>query len=377
MKTVYFAITNHGFGHATRTASVVAALQHQCSDRQIEFRAILATTAPIWLLESYITQPFSYHPQALDVGVIQSDSLNMDLGATLTSLQDLQIRQAQIIEAEARFLQENQVDLVFADIPPLAAAIAQQANVPCWMCGNFGWDFIYQDWQGFEPIVEWMRDLYGKSDRLLRLPFHENMSAFPNVLDVGFTGGTPRYEASDLQKKLGLSSDRPTVLLTFGGLSLNHIPYQNLARFPDWQFLTFDNHAPELANLINFRASHQDLQLRPVDLLLICDRLVSKPGYSTLSEACRQDVPVVCLTRADFPEAEYLLQGLRSCSQHLIISPEEFYGGNWSFLEQKLNPPDCFLEDRHQEQNQKGVEKYLEKHGEEAIASYLIEEIIK
>jgi len=359
--TVYFAITNHGFGHATRTASVVEALAKICSDRLIEFKPILATTAPLWLLESYISQPFIYHPVILDIGVVQSDSLTMDKTTTLKQLQNLYDNQNITVAQELELIKANGVDLIFADIPPLAVAIAQAANIPCWMSSNFGWDLIYQDWQGFELIVDWIQVLYGQSDRLLRLPFHAPMNAFPQIQDLGFTGGMPKYDPESLRKELGLSSDRPTILLTFGGLSLESIPYQNLAEFPDWQFLTFDRHAPEVKNLKNLSFK----KLRPVDVMPLSDRLLTKPGYSTLSEACRLDLPTICLTRQGFKEAEYLLQGLENYSHHLIISPEDFYSSNWQFLEQQTNPPKLRAEEEH-------IYELPDKFGELAIANEIL-----
>ena len=47
---IYIAITNHGFGHATRTAAVAATIQELCPEALL----IMVTTAPRWLLECYI-----------------------------------------------------------------------------------------------------------------------------------------------------------------------------------------------------------------------------------------------------------------------------------------------------------------------------------
>jgi hypothetical protein len=360
--TIYFAVTNHGFGHATRTAAVVAALQAECHLRQIEFSPILATTAPLWLLESYISEPFIYHPVVLDIGVVQSDSLTMDKEKTLEQLEALRYSQTEIVATELEFIKAHQVDLIFGDIPPLAVAIAQAAEIPCWLSSNFGWDLIYQDWQGFEPIVNWIQTLYQQSDRLLRLPFHAPMSIFPKIEEIGFTGGTPKYAAETLKQLLKLDRDRPTVLLTFGGLSLDAIPYQNLKSFPDWQFLTFDRHAPQLDNLINLWHQKPELKLRPVDVMPICDRLLVKPGYSTLSEACRQNKPTICLTREGFKEAEYLIAGLEKYSEHLIIPTSDFYQSNWSFLEQKMSPAQDLID-----------QQKIDKLGEVAIAKLILD----
>ena len=173
--TLYIAITNHGFGHAVRVSSVAAKIQELNPDILL----IIATTAPRWLLESYITGDFILRPRGFDVGVVQSDSLNMDLDATLEKLQSIRKKQNSLIASEVNFIKQNRVGLVLADIPPVMTKIAKAAGVPCWMMSNFGWDFIYRDWGGeFDEIVDWIGECFGMCDRLFRLPLHESMSVF-------------------------------------------------------------------------------------------------------------------------------------------------------------------------------------------------------
>jgi hypothetical protein len=330
---LYVAITNHGFGHATRAASIAATVQ--ALEPQIDL--VLATTAPRWLLDEYLPVAYEYRPVALDIGVIQPDSLRMDLPATLAQLQDIQARQAEIVAAEAAYLRSRGVGLVLADIPPLATAIARAAAVPCWMVSNFGWDFIYRALgPEFAAIADWMGDCFSQCDRLFRLPFHEPMGAFPVVEDVGLTGGTPRYAAEDLRARWSLTTPQErTVLLTFGGLGLQAIPYDRLGQFPDWQFLTFDHDAPGLPNLLKVpRQGH-----RPVDVMPLCGRILSKPGYSTFAEACRLAVPIITIPRNDFAEGPVLIAGLQDHSWHRVITSEEFFEGDWGFLRQPLLPP--------------------------------------
>ena len=331
--TLYIAITGHGFGHAVRACSVAAAIQKLCP----EILLILVTTAPRWLLESYIQGSFIHRPRAFDVGVIQSDSLSMDKEATLEKVQQIRSAERSIIAGEVNFIRTNRVGLILADIPPLAAKIAASAEIPCWMMSNFGWDFIYRDWGGeFVEIADWISECYGACDRLFRLPFHEPMSAFPNITDVGLTGGTPSYSVEQLRENFALTTPTDkTVLLTFGGLGLQQIPYDALSQFPDWQFITFDNLAPDLPNLLKV-AGHE---YRPVDFMPLCGRVVSKPGYSTFAEATRLSIPIVSLTREDFAEAPILLEGIQNYAYHQILTPGEFFEGNWEFLNSSPQPP--------------------------------------
>ncbi len=355
--TLYVAITNHGFGHATRTAAVLAEIQHCVPDVLL----ILVTGAPRWLLESYLPGEFIHRPQKLDVGVIQSDGVTMDCAATLTQLQAIQARQPQLVAAEATFIRQNRVDLVLADIPPLATAIAQAAGVPCWMCGNFGWDLIYDQWgNAFAESVDWVRDCFSRCDRLFRLPFHEPMAAFPQIEDVGLTGGSPRWSVAELRTQFGITTEpERTVLLTFGGLGLSQIPYTNLKRFPDWQFITFDRKAPDhLPNLLKVG----DRRYRPVDLMPLCGRVISKPGYGTFAEACRLEVPIISLPRDDFAEAQFLLKGLQDYNAHYLLTPEEFTMSEWEFLHEPLLPP----------QRQTSIAKDGNRTIAQAVAYYLL-----
>lgn len=351
--SVYLAITGHGFGHAVRMASVAAAI------RQLnpEILLILVTSAPRWLLESYIDGDFIVRSRPLDIGVIQSDSLTMDKAATLEKMMQIKAQQRQIIASEVSFLQTNRVGLVLGDIPPLAAAIAKAAGLEGWMMGNFGWDFIYRDWgEPFAELVSWIEACYGQCDRLFRMPLSEPMSAFANITEVGLTGGDPRYSAEALRSQFQITAPREqTILLTFGGLGLDAIPYHNLKKFADWQFISFDRQAPDLPNLLKISDSY----MRPVDFMPICGRVISKPGFSTFSEALRLEVPLVSLTREGFAESPLLLNGLQNYGTHQIISQEGFFKQDWEFLHEAPLPP---------RQNER-----LDKNGSQAIAQAVVD----
>lgn len=330
---LYLAITNHGFGHAVRMATVTSQIQKL----NPEILLILVTTAPRWLLESYIEGDFIYRHRAFDVGVIQSDSLKMDLEATKNKMTEYRLRENEIVAGEVEFININEVGLILADIPAMVTSIAQKANIPCWMMSNFGWDFIYRSWGGeFNEIADWLSHNYQKCQRLFRLPLAEEMASFPVRENVGLTGGIPRYTESELRSKFNVTASKEkTILLTFGGLGIDAIPYENLSRFPDWQFITFANNAPDLPNLLKIDSKLD----RPVDFMPLCGKVMSKPGFSTFAESMRLEIPVISLTREGFAEAEILLQGLKNHSHHQIVNYQEFFESNWDFLKQELLPP--------------------------------------
>lgn len=331
--TIYIAITNHGFGHATRTASIADTIQKLFP----EVLLIMVTTAPRWLLECYIEGDFIHRPRAYDLGVVQADSLTMDKQATLEKLLEIKKNQNSLIASEVNFIRQNRVNLILGDVPFLAAPIAKTAGIPCWMMTNFGWDFIYRDWgREFIAIADWISEFYSKVDRTFRFPFHEPMSMFANITDVGLTGGSPRYTADEISSIYKINTPKQkTALLTFGGLGLQQFPYDNLNNFPDWQFITFDASAPELPNILKIT----NRKHRPVDIMPVCGQVISKPGYGTFAEATKLNLPITTVTRDNFAEAAYLIKGITNYNQHNILTPKELFEGDWDFLNQPFNQP--------------------------------------
>ncbi len=336
MKTLshlYIAISGHGLGHVTRTLAVVQAL----INLQPDIRLTLATTAPESVLRFYINLPFTYRAVKLDVGVVQKDSLIQDLEATKLALQALQQHTEIRVQQEVSYIQETGVNLIFADIPAMAGLISQRAGIPCVMASNFGWDFIYRYWgDDFQALAEQYAQGYHSCHQLFRLPFCESMSAFPNIIDVGLTGQNPRFPVDIIHQKLEIyTPPERTVLLAFGGLGIQEVPYGDLAKFPDWCFLSFDPEAPPLPNLRRCHAT----PYRPADVMPLCGKVVTKPGYSTYSEAYRLGVPIYSLERQGFAEADLLINGLRMYCYHRIISVADFYAYPWAFLRLEPLPP--------------------------------------
>ncbi|MCS6783075.1 MAG: hypothetical protein RMI89_07010 [Gloeomargarita sp. SKYBB_i_bin120] len=317
----------------TRTLAIVAEVRR----RQPQVRITLATTAAVSDLKAYLPPPFTHRLVRLDVGVRQRDSLTQDVTATRQALEALLSQAEDCIAQEVAYMRATGVNLIFADIPALAGLMARAAGIPCLMSGNFGWDFIYRQWGGvFVELADRYAEGYRYCHHLFRVPFCEPMAEFPRITDVGLTGQWPRFAPEQVRAQLEVDTPpERTVLFAFGGFGLRNIPYDALQRFSDWCFLVFDPQAPALPYL---RPCFQT-PYRPVDVMPLCGRVVTKPGYSTYSEAYRLGVPIYSLERQGFAEAELLLQGLRKYSYHRVIAVADFYAHPWEFLALDPCPP--------------------------------------
>ncbi|MGH7896775.1 MAG: hypothetical protein ACREQQ_02420, partial [Candidatus Binatia bacterium] len=180
----------------------------------------LRSTAPARLFPRAPGRVF-VDPLETDVGMVQPHGLGLDLDATLARLDDFESSSGARLESETRWLESIGAALVVGDIPPLAFAAADAASIPSFALGNFSWDWIYasytDDHRRFAEHAENARARYRQAERLLRLPFHGDMSAFRAVTDVPLIAHRVAESRIEARRMLGLPEDRPLVLLSFGG----------------------------------------------------------------------------------------------------------------------------------------------------------------
>ncbi len=318
-------VTGHGFGHATRMAAIVGALVERVPDLQVT----LVSTAPEWLFRLNLAAPFSHRAFALDVGVVQEDSIRLDATATLAAYAALLEGQAAIVEEEATALRRAGVELVIADIPAAAFPIARRAGVPGVGIGNFSWDWIYaayvREHPSYAPVVDAIRAAYGQADLFLRLPFHGPCDAFPVVRDLPMVARRARRSRAEARRRLGLSGARPVVLLSFGGFEIRGIDFARVERLEDYQFLIAQ---PLPRPVRNVRAVAMD-GLRYEDLVAQADAVITKPGYGIVSECLANRVPVLYTDRGNFAEYDCLVEGLQRFGVCRFIGNDDLLAGNW------------------------------------------------
>jgi hypothetical protein len=318
-------ITGHGFGHATRMAAVVGALIERVPDLQIT----IISGAPEWLFRLNLAAPFVYRSHALDVGVVQEDSIRLDPKATLEAYEGLLEREAARVEEEAAFLRRARVDLVVADIPPAAFSIARRVGIPGIGIANFSWDWIYgpyvRELPSYAPVLAAIRSAYGEADLFLRLPFHGPCDAFPVVRDVPLVARRARRVREDVRRRLGLSPTRAAVLLSFGGFEIRGIDFAQVEEMEDYQFVTTQPlpHPVRNVRMVAMDGLHYE------DIVAQADAVITKPGYGIVSECLVNRVPVLYTPRGNFAEYDSLVRGLERFGVSRLIANEELLAGNW------------------------------------------------
>lgn len=319
-RRIAFYVTGHGFGHSTRALEV---LRHISRDTEIHIK----TSAPEWLYRLDIERPFHFHTLDHDIGCVQVDSLEVLPRETLLAFEQLWLRREVLIESELEFIKSQRVDLIVADISPLACVIARRAGIPAIVIANFTWAWIYEPYVRDNPdkahVIDWIREAYADVSLCLRTPLDSDLSVFPRIEDVPLIGRHAKAQRSGIRARLGVPEERRLVLLTFGGFQTRALPVESLQSVPDATFLTTVRDLGSHPGFIQLEPH----AIRHPDLVAASDLVVAKPGYGIVSECIANNTPLLLIHRTDFREAAVLERESIRLGGGRVMQPEEMQAG--------------------------------------------------
>ena len=323
--SVAFFVSGHGFGHSVRCAEVARVFVERGA------RVLLRTDAPRWLFGECVELIGAPGDWPLDIGVAQHDGLELDIDETRRRWTHFAAEFDVHAEAEARSLATYGVDAVLGDIPPLAFETAARAGVPTFALGNFGWDWIYAAWPGFEQIVARVQSAYARADALLRLPLHastrEAFSAFSRIEDVPLVARRAQRPGTEVRAELGISNNARVVLLSFGGFTARGLDLNALG---DWTRYVFVVTPPLAASLRRAPANVVAVNETPgdyVSLLAACDVVVTKPGYGIVADCLANRVAMLFTDRGPFREYDVMAAALPTLGPARFLAREDLLRG--------------------------------------------------
>lgn len=324
MPTIAYYISAHGYGHGVRSSDVIRALNRLHPDVGVT----VVTDLPVSFLKNRIPAArTAYRAGAFDVGMVQLDSIRVDVGATLDKLDALYARKDELIACECSFLKEQRIGGIVSDIPAIPIEAAKAAGIPAIAAGNLCWDWIYSIFVGQDPrwekYVKEFRAGYSKADTLLRYPFHGDMSAFPNPVDIPLLASPGRSRRDEILAMTGCSPSKKWVLLSFTTLDWDELALRKVEQCSACEFFTIKPLEWRRRNIYPI-----DREIMPfTDVLASVDAVITKPGFGVISECIVNRKPMIYADRSDFVEYEVLVRAIERYLKHLHIPSERLYAG--------------------------------------------------
>jgi hypothetical protein len=337
---IAYYVSAHGYGHAAREQAVIQALTARGA------RVFVRSAAPA----KFFTAAVHQHPIRYDIGMIQLGPMQVEPAATARAYADLLNHQPTLIQHELAFLHAEQIDLIAADMPPIACEIAAAAGLPCVVLTHFTWDWIYTHYLSrfpeFAPIIESITDSYGKATLALQMqiPIPHPFTMFPHVEPIPGVAKTPTRTREQIRADFHVPDGMKMAVLSMGGHDWGKTDVRALQRLEGWRFLVMPGAYAQVEDDDRFRLIPQEYPDFH-NLIAASDVLIGKAGGSTVAEIIAHRTPMIYTVNEDWRENELMMATLDRYAHSLYLDKPDFEQGAWAehldtFVDQPYIWPD-------------------------------------
>lgn len=345
MPTIWCAISGHGYGHAAQVVPVLNELGKLVSG----LSAILRTTVPASFFEDRLTIPWILQSVQQDVGCVQEGPLQINIPATWEAHRLFHARWEQRVMQEVAAMQASGPQVILADTPYLAECAGKDAGIPIVALANFTWSEILEPFAGpdhpqQQEILSTIRESYTYADLALRIAPGLTLPSFRKVLDIGPIAEPASPQRQALRAHLQLDATEQLVLVSFGGVPLTSLPWNQMNRMQGRRFIvpgSTTQTSPRVLSLSTLPFSFKTV-LASVDVVM------TKPGYGTIVEAVALGLPVIYVRRYNFADEIPLVDFLHRYGHSAELSLADFASGHWQPAFEVLghartaaSPPPC------------------------------------
>ncbi len=319
MKVSYF-VSPHGFGHAARSAAVMAAMLKLAPDTQFQ----VFTTVPENFFRISGVGNFSYQYCCCDVGLVQLGPTSEDLPATVEKL--TKFLRFETVDEISLQLKEFGPDIIVCDISPLGLHLGAKLGIRTVLVENFTWNWIYQGYltaeSGLASAVSQLTEVFNATvERIQAAPVSMALDSALSVSPIS------RALREQWVRPSLIGANERYVLVSMGGIAGEYPFIEQLSKHSDFVFVIAGTESSRSGNLVRF-ASDDDRFYHP-NLVNDASLVVSKAGYSTVAEVYAAGVPFVVLNRPQFRESAVMIDFIKTQNCAHEISQAEFDSGAW------------------------------------------------
>jgi len=303
-------ITSHGYGHVSQTSAVVNELVKLVPELNVTVR----TTAPYEFLKQRFQCDFQHIPIAMDFGMKMVSAIEVKVAESAAAYREFHHDWREKVERAALAMRQLKPDLLLANVPYLSLVAAQAANVRAVGMCSLNWADIYQhycvDDIESQAIHQQMLEAYNSAECFLKIQPAMEMSSLTNARSIQPIARVGKSHRLQLAAQCSLRDGEKLVMIAMGGMEFR-LPVQDWPKIAGVRWIVPQSWSIRRDDTIAF----EDLHLPFTDVLASCDALLSKPGYGTFTEAACTGIPVLYVTRRDWPEEPCLVRWLK---QHAV-----------------------------------------------------------
>lgn len=318
-------VSGHGYGHWAQVAPVLNFIR----EVHPEITLTVCSKVPLEHLQARLDGAFTHIPVAADFGMVMASALDVLVEDSMRNYQQMHASWDCYLAEEAARIRAVNPALVLSNVAYLPLAAARLAGVPAVAMCSLNWADIFRHycghWAGAGAIHSQMLAAYHDAQAFLRLAPGMPMPDFRHLQAIGPIGRLGCNRRAEINSALGLGADDRLVLVSMGGIALR-LPMEQWSGMPGVRWLVEAAWQVEHPDAVVL----ESLNMEFVDVLASCDVLLCKPGYGSFAEAACNGIPVLYVSREDWPEEPWLVAWLEQYGSGRRIERHALESGDFA-----------------------------------------------
>lgn len=326
MKHIAYYISDHGYGHAARSIAIIRDLIQKIPDFKIHVCCDYGLDFIKSSLKKYC-EIVSYHRVCNDVGYVTDERLCVDEDRTKIFIEDWLKTWDVYLKQQTRFCEDQHIDGIISDIAPQPFIIGETLGIPSIGVSNFTWAEIYEHIDLPSSFIEPIKNAYQSASLGLVLPLETHKLPFKKKKHIGLIYRSVTVDKAKIRSQLGIGPKKKIVYISLGYSPL--LENQRRINIPDHVFDEYFIIVSSNNTLIknpSFRIGADETESQ--NYIAAADIVISKFGYSTISEAVAYNVPMLLLKRNVIEDEQGVKQLLKEGVAE-AITLDDLYDGTW------------------------------------------------
>jgi hypothetical protein len=286
----------------------------------------IKTSAPAEFFARELEREYSLVSDSFDTGAAQLGNFAIDWEKTFHRALALQRKSVSLVRQEKKFLSDNDISAVVADVPSIPLVAAREAGLPAIAIANFTWIEILSRAAGSIDerlyLLRMVRDQYACAGLALKPGFSFPMTYFPHAREIELIAPRGRNVRRELARAAQIDSSARIVLLYFGNWGRSELPFERLGKLRNVQFISLSPMEPPVVPI-------DPRQFAFEDIVASVDAVLAKPGYGTMAQCMANATPVVYYPRPEFAEYFVMRRELENWGGAVRMSRRDFLECRW------------------------------------------------
>ncbi len=327
MKTIIFYVSNHGFGHLTRTIAIVEKIL-KISNYNISY---VSGGKQIDFAKKYLAnynKRVEFRVVNNDIGLINNwKSLEVDKEETLKMIDEYLENFDSLLSKEYNHYKNMEIDKVIVDISILGIHLGEKLGIHTSLISNFTWCQQYEYLDFPKELIERFKNTYKLVDEIIEYDLSLGLKEYNNKILEGhiLAREVDSRRVEEIKAKYG------EILMISCGQSatLSNI---HISNFEGTIIKTRGIEVTSTSLVVELDFNLLDTQ----NYVSASKVIIAKAGWGTIGESLVGHTPLVLMER-DVREDREMTKILKERKLAISISPKEMEYIDYNQLEEKID----------------------------------------